>query len=196
MPGRDLVARRLPFPPGPRIFGPPPLSSTSDRLAAVPTAAPGTNGRSEAPVVTREDRGSERRRAVQLARHYRDQENLTIAEIARRLGRAEATVKAYLYDPSDDNKRPSDSPQERQFWALAGHAPTSICEPLTGCRSDGTRPALPDCPIRPGAEVSSVVIAVPGTAPNSWKQALRQGWSSGLGVQSGTGSHDLHVPRD
>ena len=41
------------------------------------------------------DRVNERRRAAQLARHYRDQENLTIAEIARRLGRAEATVKAY-----------------------------------------------------------------------------------------------------
>jgi predicted transcriptional regulator len=50
---------------------------------------------------------NERRRAAQLARHYRDQENLTIAEIARRLGRAEATVKAYLYDPSDANKTPS-----------------------------------------------------------------------------------------
>ena len=45
------------------------------------------------------DRVSERRRAAQLARHYRDQEGLTIAEIARRLGRAEGTVKAYLYDP-------------------------------------------------------------------------------------------------
>jgi hypothetical protein len=56
------------------------------------------------------DRVSERRRAAQLARHYRDQENLPIAEIARRLGRAEATVKAYLYDPSDANKRPTDSP--------------------------------------------------------------------------------------
>ena len=53
---------------------------------------------------------SERRRAAQLARHYRDQEDMTIAEIARRLGRAEATVKAYLYDPSDANKRPTDSP--------------------------------------------------------------------------------------
>jgi hypothetical protein len=45
------------------------------------------------------DRVTERRRAAQLARHYRDQEGLTIVEIARRLGRAEATVKAYLYDP-------------------------------------------------------------------------------------------------
>ena len=50
------------------------------------------------------DRVSERRRAAALARHYRDQESLTIAEIAHRLGRAEATVKAYLYDPSYANK--------------------------------------------------------------------------------------------
>ena len=33
------------------------------------------------------DRVTERRRAAQLARHYRDQEGLSIAEIARRLGR-------------------------------------------------------------------------------------------------------------
>ena len=56
------------------------------------------------------DRVSERRRAAALARHYREQENLTIAQIARRLGRAEATVKAYLYGPSHANKRPTDSP--------------------------------------------------------------------------------------
>ncbi len=51
------------------------------------------------------DRVAEPRRAAQLARHYRDQEVLSIAEIARRLGRAEATVKAYLYDPSKVTKR-------------------------------------------------------------------------------------------
>ncbi|MFZ0380073.1 MAG: sigma factor-like helix-turn-helix DNA-binding protein [Solirubrobacteraceae bacterium] len=42
------------------------------------------------------DRVRERRKAAALVRHYRDEEGLSIAEIARRLGRAEATVKAYL----------------------------------------------------------------------------------------------------
>jgi DNA-directed RNA polymerase specialized sigma24 family protein len=42
------------------------------------------------------DRVTERRRAAQLARHYRDQEGLAIAEIARRLACAEATIKTYL----------------------------------------------------------------------------------------------------
>ncbi|MBV9195272.1 MAG: hypothetical protein JO168_14100 [Solirubrobacterales bacterium] len=51
------------------------------------------------------DRSSERRRAAQLARHYRDQANLTIAEIARRLGRAEATITVYLYDPTGEKAK-------------------------------------------------------------------------------------------
>lgn len=46
------------------------------------------------------DRVHERHRAAALARHYRDVEGLSISEISRRLGRAEATVKAYLYDLS------------------------------------------------------------------------------------------------
>jgi hypothetical protein len=51
------------------------------------------------------DRVRERRRAAALARHYRDEEGLSIAEIARRLGRAAATVKAYLYDPTGERAR-------------------------------------------------------------------------------------------
>ena len=46
------------------------------------------------------DRVQERRKAAALARHYSDQEGLSITEISRRLRRAEATIKAYLYDPS------------------------------------------------------------------------------------------------
>src|SRR3954465_5383838 len=51
------------------------------------------------------DRVAERRRAAALARHYRDTEQPPIAEIARRLGRAPATVKTYLYDPTGDKAK-------------------------------------------------------------------------------------------
>ena len=55
------------------------------------------------------DRVAERRRAVALARHFRETEGLSIAQIADRLGRSAATVKAYFYDPSDANKRPTNT---------------------------------------------------------------------------------------
>jgi DNA-binding NarL/FixJ family response regulator len=42
------------------------------------------------------DRVHERRRAVALARHFRDAEGLSVAQIASRLGRSPATVKAYF----------------------------------------------------------------------------------------------------
>jgi hypothetical protein len=52
-----------------------------------------------------EARVEERRRAVALARHYRDVDRLSIAEIAGRLGRSPARVKAYLYDPTGAKAR-------------------------------------------------------------------------------------------
>ena len=55
------------------------------------------------------DRVVERRRAVALARHFRETEGLSIAQIADRLGRSPATIKAYFYDPSNANKRPTDT---------------------------------------------------------------------------------------
>ena len=47
----------------------------------------------------------ERRRAVALARHYREFEGLSIRQIADRLGRSPATVKAYFYDPTGKKAR-------------------------------------------------------------------------------------------
>ena len=41
----------------------------------------------------------ERRRAVALAHHFREAEGLSIAQIAARLGRSPATIKAHFYDP-------------------------------------------------------------------------------------------------
>jgi AraC-like DNA-binding protein len=56
-----------------------------------------------APALT--DRVAERRRAVALARHFREAEGLSIAQIADRLGRSPATVKAYFYDPTGEKAR-------------------------------------------------------------------------------------------
>jgi hypothetical protein len=55
--------------------------------------------------MTTADRVLERRRTAALARHYRHEEGLSIAEIARRLRRADATIKAYLYDPTGEKAR-------------------------------------------------------------------------------------------
>lgn len=52
---------------------------------------------------------AERRRAVALARHFRETEGLSVGQIAARLGRSPAAVKAYFYDPSDANKTPTNS---------------------------------------------------------------------------------------
>ncbi|MGP0038768.1 MAG: helix-turn-helix domain-containing protein [Solirubrobacteraceae bacterium] len=42
------------------------------------------------------ERVLERRRTVALARHFRDAEGLSMREIADRLGRSPATIKAYF----------------------------------------------------------------------------------------------------
>jgi predicted transcriptional regulator len=76
------------------------------------------------------DRVGERRGAVAIARHYRDEEGLSIARIARRLGRAEATVKAYLYDPSEANKRPTNTRKAggREFRSHVQAAPSTVTD--------------------------------------------------------------------
>ena len=51
------------------------------------------------------DRVAERRRAVALARHYREAEGTSITQVAERLGRAPATIKGYFYDPTGEKAR-------------------------------------------------------------------------------------------
>jgi AraC-like DNA-binding protein len=51
------------------------------------------------------DRVVERRRAVALARHYREAEGQSMMQIADRLGRSPATIKAYFYDPTGEKAR-------------------------------------------------------------------------------------------
>jgi AraC-like DNA-binding protein len=57
------------------------------------------------PSTVGSDRVVERRRAVALARHYRESECLSIKEIADRLGRSPARIKAYFYDPTGEKAR-------------------------------------------------------------------------------------------
>jgi DNA-directed RNA polymerase specialized sigma24 family protein len=51
------------------------------------------------------DRAVERRSAVAPAHYYRYEEGLSIAQIADRLGRLPATIKAYCYDPTGEKTR-------------------------------------------------------------------------------------------
>jgi hypothetical protein len=95
------------------------------------------------------DRVSERRRAAQLARHYRDQEGLAIAEIGRRLGRAQGTVKAYLYDPVGERRARSRratgaravAAARRQARGAARETRTNTAKAAVPGRSRGNGPA-------------------------------------------------------
>ena len=76
------------------------------------------------------DRVGERRRAVALAYYFREAEGLSIAQIAGRLGRSPATIKAYFYDPSDANKRPTNTREAAASQIPPGTLGTSLAASL------------------------------------------------------------------
>jgi len=82
-------------------------SHCQDRDTSRTPTGPGTLDITVAPNASRPplERVTERRRAVALARHYREAEDLSIAQIAARLGRSPATIKAYFYDPTGEKAR-------------------------------------------------------------------------------------------
>jgi transposase len=104
------------------------------------------------------DRVAERRCAAALARHYRDSEQLSIADIARRLGRAPATVKAYLYDPTGEKARAVKGALPRLLPHLRRrHQPTQ--------RQARRLPILPALPPRRGHTEMDARARVRGDAP-------------------------------
>jgi hypothetical protein len=75
----------------------------------------------------------ERRRAVALAHHYRGFEDLSITQIADRLDRSPATVKAYFYDPTTPARSSGAAPAKVCLRRCGTGAPA-----MAGCRRHTT----------------------------------------------------------
>jgi hypothetical protein len=164
-------------------------------------------------------RVAERRRAVALARHFREAEGLVIAQIAERLGRSPATVKAYFYDPSYADKRPTHSPPHTLMPASARRVPRTAPPGAQGrpgpqqrqnarrhgiaaqpCASRVERPRL--CESHKAAERSQSPDVVVGLDfPNREKQQLEIGvtgvarFGRPLGSDEGVGAGGCSATR-
>ena len=126
------------------------------------------------------DRVQERRRAVALAHHYRDEEGLSIAEIARRLGRADATVKAYLYDPTGEKARAA----KRGYQGVCRG-----CGAPTAARG-GKGDAYPFCKrCRPGAIAPMRTREWVGDAMREWRERYGRAPSSTDWSRTHAGRH-------
>jgi hypothetical protein len=157
--------------PGGSLVAPDGLASRAEWLSSTSGTVPSWLRQHRPKSHLMSDRVSERRRAAQLARHYRDQENLTIAEIARRLGRAEATIKAYLYDPSDDNKRRGDNPQGDSSGRLVVMHGRRSEKPLLGSLRRRHETGVPDCPICPDGSHATRPSGYRTTVPSRSEQS-------------------------
>jgi AcrR family transcriptional regulator len=87
-------------------------------------------------------RVSERRRAVALARHLRESEGLSVAQIAERVGRSPATIRSYFSDPTGSRARRVKQTYrgvcERCGAATSGDGPGRARERCARCNGQGT----------------------------------------------------------
>ena len=112
-----------------------------------------------------------------MARHYRDHEALSTAEIARRLGRAPATVKAYcmtrlmLTKGPAGNGRPSQEVASSGVTRPARHHeetpfPDGRCSALGWLSSTGVSTTLTSAAIRVISAGINSQASMPTTAAN------------------------------
>lgn len=92
----------------------------------------------------------ERQRAVALTKHYREQERLSVKEIACRLGRTPATVRAYIYDPDGSKARRV----KDRYRGVCG----SCGAQTTGAGPGRARPLCADCNGRDSAKWNKSLI--------------------------------------
>ncbi len=140
----------------------------------------------------------ERRRAVKLARHYRDSERLALAEIAVLLGRSRATIREYLYDPDGSKARLVKERYRgecsrcgaRTSGSGPGH-PNTVCARCNGKASaKWDRPRIEQALLawyrRHGKPATSTDLSLSyarGRAPHDDGERLRrlrEGWEGGL----------------
>ena len=95
-------------------------------------ASPGVTGDASMAGTARVSRASSGGR---LARHYREAEGVSIGADRRSLGSLLADGEGVLLRPIVRYQTTYRYPQQRQFWALAGHARTRICKLKVGCHA-------------------------------------------------------------
>ena len=139
----------------------------------------------------------ERARAATLARYYRDHEGLAVSEIAECLGRAPATISAYLYDPTGAKTRKV----KRRYQGICqacgsptwGAGPGHAAQLCAHCNERATRqwpPELIEAALRAwaamfGRPANSTDLSVTHARRSASKDGgerlrrLKDGWSEG-----------------
>lgn len=142
-------------------------------------------------------RVAERSRAARLARHYRDEQGLAVSEIATLLGRAPATINAYLYDPDGRKNRAAKkrwrgacSRCGAPTWAPGPRAAATLCARCNGASTRKWQPAQIEAALRAwhemfGKPASSTDLSLTHArraAPKDGGVRLRRleaGWAGG-----------------